>query len=234
MERVDNPEMARKIINHLAEQYNILDKREPNHLSSYIGCLTKTYFDSKPKAVLPTEQEVLLFLLGYGLQDTLTPADTTTPVLEKEGIIYRPDIVFPLMGNRLVEVKTTRRSAKHHFTEDAIPETWLVYMKGGCYICDKVVYDLAILYMMGNYAPPFPQLYYDTFYFTDEEIADNWTYILQRKATLDSAIENNTPPTPFEHCYLWECQHCRYNLVCKTLTGTLFDREEKTENGRDE
>lgn len=228
MKRVDNPEMARKIINHLASQYQILDTREPNHLSSYVGCLTRTFYDQQPSAMVPTEQEVMLFALGYGLQDVLTPPDANAPVYTKDGITYRPDLTFQEHGElKLVEVKTTRRSAKKHFTDDAIPETWLVYMKGGCYICDTTTYDLAILYMMGDYAPPFPQLYYDTFFFEAEEIAENWKYIWGRKIILDRALRDGQPPTPFKYCYDWECQYCRYNLVCRTLTGKLFETQEE-------
>jgi len=217
MKRLDNPELSRKILNHLANLYKIKEIREPNHLSSYIYCRTKGFLDQK-QAIEPTDEEVMLFALGYGLQDVLTPKDATAETHEFEGIMYRPDMTMTRAEvESLQELKTTRRSAKKHYVDDEIPLTWLAYMMGGCKIRGINQYDLIVLYMMGNYSPPFPQLYTDTFYFTDEEIEDNWAVIMFNKGVLDTALEINKPPTPFAHCYDWECKNCRYKLVCETL-----------------
>ncbi|KKL10019.1 hypothetical protein LCGC14_2560000 [marine sediment metagenome] len=217
MKRIDNPELKRKIIDHLADLYKIREVRDPNHLSSYITCRTKSFLDQKQTAD-PTDQEVLLFALGYGLQDVLTPPDASAPVIEKNGIIYRPDMI---LSNRLNEVKTTRKSAKYHYLDDALPVTWIEYMLGGCYMMDTVEYDLIILYMMGNYSPPFPDIYAETEQFSQDEIQDNWIKILQNKTVLDTALLTGVPPEPFKNCYEWECKYCRYQLVCQTLTRDL-------------
>ena len=240
MKRVDNPELNRKILNHLADLYKIKEVREPNHLSSYISCRTRGFFDQK-QAIEPTDEEVMLFALGYGLQDVLTPKDSQAKTYEYEGITYRPDMTLTVHRRdypeqlpyteltinipmqtvheveRLQELKTTRRSAKKHYIDEEIPVTWLAYMMGGCKIRQTNQYDLIVLYMMGNYAPPFPQLYTDTFYFTDEEIETNWGMVISNKVVLDSALAEGKPPTPFMHCYDWECNYCRYKLVCETL-----------------
>jgi len=217
LKRVENPELSRKILDHLASLYKIKEVREPNHLSSYVYCRTKGFLDQK-QAIEPTDEEVMLFALGYGLQDVLTPKDATAETYEFEGIIYRPDMTMTRGEvERLQELKTTRRSAKKHYIDEEIPVTWLAYMMGGCKIRDTNQYDLIVLYMMGGYSPPFPQLYTDTFYFTEEEIEDNWHTIKHNKEVLDSALEQNKPPTPFGHCYDWECKNCRYKLICETL-----------------
>ncbi len=215
MKRLDNPELKRRILTHLADQYNIMEVRAPNHLSSYVYCRTRTFLDQK-QATEPTEQEVMLFALGYGLQDVLTPKDAEAPIIERDGIIYSPDMI--LLG-RQNEIKTTRKSAKYHFTDDAMPETWLAYMEGGCYMMGTNEYDLIVLYMMGNYSPPFPQIYADTIVFEPQELDDNWQMILQNKAVLDYALTNNIPPTPFMHCHDWECKYCRNQLVCQSIAG---------------
>ena len=222
MRRVENPELQRKLLNHLASLYKIKEIREPNHLSSFISCRTKTFFDQK-QAIEPTDEEVMLFALGYGLQDILTPKDAHAKVYNLRGIIYRPDMSFEVSEAEieLLELKTTRKSAKLHYVDDAIPITWLTYMKGGCMITSTTSYDLAVLYMMGNYAPPFPQIYCDTFIFDKEELFSNWDMILANKKVLDESIITGTPPTPFSHCYDWECKYCRYKLMCETLVRTL-------------
>jgi len=222
MQRLENPELQRKLLNHLASQYKIKEIRESNHLSSYIGCRTKTFFDQQ-QAIDPTDQEVMLFALGYGLQDVLTPENARTEVWEYEGVIYRPDMTFEVSQSEvkvLTELKTTRKSAKHYIDE-SIPATWLTYMKGGCKIVGVYEYDLAVLYMMGNYAPPFPQIYCDTFIFTKDEIEENWQEIRKNKTVLDESLKAGMPPNPFQHCYEWECQYCRYKIMCEQLVKAL-------------
>ena len=226
IKRADNPELKRKILDHLASLYKIKEIREPNHLSSYVYCRTRGFFDQQ-QAIEPTDEEVMMFSLGYGLQDVLTPKDARAELHEFAGIIYRPDMTITRADvERLQELKTTRKSAKNHYMDDFIPVTWLAYMMGGCKIRSTNQYDLIVLYMMGNYAPPFPQLYADTFYFMDEEIEDNWNTIMINKAVLDSALAEGKPPTPFQHCYSWECTYCRYKLVCETLV-MLSDKQEE-------
>lgn len=213
MKRLDNPELKRKVLDHLANLYSIKEVRAPNHLSSFVYCRTKCFLDQK-QASVPNDEEVMLFALGYGLQDVLTPKDATAPVYERHGITYRPDFILSLRQN---EIKTTRKSAKNHFLDEYIPQTWLDYMMGGCYMMETSEYDLIVLYMMGDYKPPTPQLYCDTFYFDSVELEANWQKILERKRILDESLESGKPPIPFQNCYDWECQHCRFTLVCNAI-----------------
>lgn len=79
-------------------------------------------------------------------------------------------------------------------------------------------YDLIILYMMGNYSPPFPDIYAETELFELPEITDNWNNkIMPNKAVLDEALATGVPPEPFKNCYDFECRYCRYKLVCETI-----------------
>ncbi len=229
MKRIDNPELKRKILNHLSDLYKIKEVRESNHLSSYITCRTRSFLDQKQTAE-PTDEEVMLFALGYGLQDVITPKDASAPVIDKDGILYRPDMI---LSNRLNEIKTTRKSAKYHYMDDALPVTWIEYMLGGCYMMERTEYDLIILYMMGAYSPPFPQIYAETIQFDKDELDNNWQMILEHKVVLDDALATDTPPEPFRNCYDWECKYCRYQLVCQTLaraSGTTMSAEQVEED----
>ena len=228
MKRIDNPELKRKMLDHLANLYKIKEVRESGHLSSYVTCRTKSFLDQKQTAE-PTDQEVMLFALGYGLQDVLTPPDASAPVITKDGIIYSPDMI---LSARLNEIKTTRKSAKYHYMDDSLPVTWVDYMMGGCYMMERMEYDLIILYMMGDYSPPFPQVYAETVQFDIVEIEANWRKILTQKAILDYAIHSATPPEPFKNCYDWECKYCRYKLVCQTIarsSGVVMNEEQLEE-----
>ena len=227
MKRIDNPELKRKVLDHLANLYKIKEVREQGHLSSYVTCRTRSFLDQKQTAE-PTEMEVMLFALGYGLQDVLTPKDATAPVITKDSITYRPDMI---LSNRLNEIKTTRKSAKYHYMDDALPVTWLDYMMGGCYMMERTEYDLIILYMIGNYSPPFPDIYAETIKFDWAlELEPNWQKILTHKEVLDNAISTGNPPEPFKNCYDWECKYCRYSLVCQTIARTTSNEEQIEED----
>ena len=78
-------------------------------------------------------------------------------------------------------------------------------------------YELAVLYMLGNYRPPFPTIHSETLVFDDEELKDNWKYLLVRKEVYEEALAKNRPPQPFVHCKEWECKSCRYKLQCQAI-----------------
>jgi len=220
MERIPNPEMDRLILDHLADLYSIKRKREGIHLSTLIYCLTRSFFDQLAP-VEPTDMEVMLFSLGYGLQDVLTPKEAVTPVYEKDGITFSPDFQLNLVGQKkvtmsemvTVELKTTRMSSN----KEEFPETWLEYIMGGCYIRGINEYELSILHMLGNYRPPFPEIKSYKLIFEDEELRDNWDYLLSRKAIYEEALRTKKPPVPFTYCKDWECARCRYKLQCEAI-----------------
>jgi len=215
MERIPNPELDRLILDHLAEKYKIKQPREGIHLSTLVYCLTRSFFDTRG-AVEPTDEEVMLFSLGLGLQDVLTPAGAETPVYELDGIMFSPDFVLRIQSEQYCELKTTRMSLKR--AKEALPETWIEYIMGGCYMRQVNTYELSGLYMMGNYAPPFPQIYSETLRFTDEELLLNWDHIIQRRDDYLDCLAKNTPPTPYVYCKDWECNYCRHKMTCQVLT----------------
>lgn len=226
MQRIDNPELSRLILDHLASLYNIKRKREGIHLSTLVYCLTRSFFDQLAP-IEPTDEEVMLFSLGFGLQDVLTPKEAETPVYEKDGITFSPDFVlmveagkpqpFAAKGGtltpmKLVEIKTTRMSTNRDF-----PETWLEYIMGGCYMQGVNEYELSVLHMLGNYRPPFPEIKSYKLIFDDVELEENWYYLHGRKNIYTLALEDNKPPTPYAYCREWECKNCRYKMQCQAM-----------------
>jgi hypothetical protein len=211
MERIPNPEMEQYALDHIANLYNIRKVRDRIHLSTLIYCLTSSYFDFT-QPILPTEEEVMLFALGYGLQDVLTPQEAETPVFEKEGIVYSPDYLLQIDG-KYFEIKTTRMS----YDKPEYPETWIEYIMGGCYIRDINEYELVVLHMMGNWKPPFPKIRAETLRFDQEELLHNWYRTIGRRNMLLSSLEANHVPEPGKWCKDWECKYCRYKVVCDAL-----------------
>ena len=216
MNITENDELSRRLVDHLASLYGIREKREGIHLSTLIYCLKKQQMDAGEFNIVPTDEEVMLFALGWGLQDVLTPKDVETPTLEKDGIVYRPDMVFPL-DDYVIELKTTRMSGKKGDKRE-FPETWLKYMMGGCYITERNTYDLAVLWMMGNYAPPFPYIKSYRFEFTHDELVNNWQWLTHRFNIYKEALETGNKLPPYAYAEKWECEHCRYKMVCSAET----------------
>lgn len=211
MERIHNPEIEQYALKHLADLYNIRQQRQGIHLSTVIYCLTRAYFDFT-QYIQPTEEEVMLFALGYGLQDVLTPQEAEAPVFEKDGITYSPDFMLK-MNDTYFEIKTTRMSIDKGY----LPDTWIEYIMGGCYIRDINEYELVVLYMMGNWKPPFPKIYAETLKFNQEEILVNWWNIIGRRNQLIGHLNDRTPPIPMGWCKEWECKYCRYKIVCDAI-----------------
>jgi hypothetical protein len=218
MERILNTELDTLVMKHLTERFNLTHHRPVGefHLSSAVYCITRAFWESTAPCD-PTDEELMLFALGYGLQDVITPTGATAPTYIKDNIIYRPDFILKVGDTELGEIKTSRMSMKTLVA--ALPETWECYIKGGCYIREQLTYNLSVLLLMGNYAPPFPKLRSETLTFTSEEIADNWDRILERKMAYDVAIRDGTPPTPYQYCYDFECKNCRYGLMCEAVAG---------------
>ena len=203
--------MEQYALTHLSDLYNIRQQRQGIHLSTVIYCLTRAYFDFT-QYIQPTEEEVMLFALGYGLQDVLTPQEAEAPVFEKDGITYSPDFMLK-MDDTYFEIKTTRMSMDKGY----LPDTWIEYIMGGCYIRDITEYELVVLYMMGNWKPPFPKIYAETLKFDQEEILENWYNIIGRRDVLLHDLDAKRPPTPTLWCKEWECKYCRYKIVCDAI-----------------
>lgn len=214
--------MERLILDHLAELYNIKDRREGIHLSDIVYCLTKSFFNHK-QMIEPTDEEIMLFVIGLGLQDILTPKEAIVPMYEKDGITFSPDFRLKIGKSEFHELKTARLSMKTLL--ESLPETWLEYIKGGCFMRGVTSYELTVLLLMGTYAPPFPKLYSETLVFEEQELSDNWNEIVARKAVFDKALATNKPPTPGIWCKGWECPliptkkswSCRYSMQCSAI-----------------
>jgi hypothetical protein len=231
MEIVENNELSRIMLDHIADMYGIKTKREGVHVSTLLYCLKKQQMDNgaEETRLVPTDQEVMLFALGWGLQDVMTPKSAETPTLVKDGITYRPDFVFALK-DWVCELKTTRMSSTKGLMRQ-FPEGWVKYMKAGCLITERNTYDLTVLYILGNYKPPFPEIKSYRFTFTEEELRDNWTWILERKAIYDYAMSTGTiklPPYTFNEA--WECKNCRYALICDAESKALKLEKKIDEN----
>ena len=221
MKRTINPELDRIILDALSKRYKLTEKREGIHLSTLVYCLTKSYFDLR-SPIDPTDTELLLFATGYGLQEVMFPANEQ--VFEKDGIIYRPDGTLPILVNgttKLIEIKSTRSGTKR-YQEGSLPETWVTYMMGGCYIMGTTIYDLGVIYLSER---PHAKIISETIEFEQDELETNWSWLLTRRDMYKESLDNDTPITPFTTAKDWMCNNCRYINVCNALK-VMSDKEQ--------
>lgn len=209
MLRVPSPEFNRIVLDAISEKYKLALPREGIHLSTLVYCLTKSFLDTQAPPE-PSDIEIMLFATGYGLQDVMTPKLASTPTIEKDSIIYRPDF---LLDDRLCEIKTTRAGAKR-YTKGDYPQTWIEYIMGGCYITGKDTYYLSVLYISER---PVPVIQSEVLTFEHEELLTNWGRLTERMGIYKVALVTNVPPTPFTYNKKWECDNCRHHTLCDTI-----------------
>jgi hypothetical protein len=226
MEIKENPRVKATALKYMREKY--LTPKPFPHVAELIYCLTKSYFD-RTDPIPPQDNEVLLFAIGFGLEKVMLPKDYESKSKQIDGIYYTPDLV---LEGETTEIKTTRMK----YTEGSIkvPETWLQQTKSYCHCENTNSMNLAILHITGNYRPPFPLVAGYTVHFTNDELENNWKYILFRKGVLADAIGKSIMPAPYSFCQIeWECEHCRYKLRCQSLSAMSNEvrKDESEEEG---
>lgn len=196
-----NPELKETIYSSIRSA--VAKEREGIHLSDLIYCSRKAYFRKMGLSPKPTNEQCVLWMTGYAFQAFMFPLDEEVPVII-DGIHCTPDIP------RGIEVKSTRQSSRRFEFESM--RHWQRQILGYCKALNKLEYDLVVMFVCGNYAPPFPDIDCWHIEATQEEVETNWTEVLQRAVKLQIAIESNFPPEP--DCEPWEGGYCECVDLC--------------------
>lgn len=196
-----NSEMKEIIYNNI--RATMTKERTGIHLSDLIYCIRKPYFRKMGLSSLPSNELCVLWMTGYAFQAYMFPLDEEITI-QVDGINCTPDI---LSG---IEVKSTRQSSRKFSLEDM--GHWKRQILGYCKALNKLEYDLVVLFLMGNYAPPFPDI--DCWHIgtTVEEVEDNWQEILTKRNILEEALKIGIPPEP--DCEDWEWSYCENIGMC--------------------
>lgn len=197
-----NPKLREEIYNNI--RATVTKERTGIHLSDLIYCSRKAYFRKLGLAPPPSNELCVLWMTGYAFQTYMFPHDEEVPVLV-DGINCTPDIPSG------IEVKSTRMSSKK-FDLDKVTQ-YKRQILGYCKALNKLEYDLVVLFVCGNYAPPFPDVDCWHIQTTQEEVDANWDEVLQRAVKLQLALDNQVPPEP--DCMDWEWEYCENVESCK-------------------
>uniref|UniRef100_A0A6M3K6U5 PD-(D/E)XK nuclease superfamily protein n=1 Tax=viral metagenome TaxID=1070528 RepID=A0A6M3K6U5_9ZZZZ len=214
MEITPNPDMELEMLSWIDKRFQLSKPRTGMHMSTLINCLTRSYLDQYSPMPL-TKLELLYFSLGFGLQDTIAPTDSTETIHEFSGVTFRPDFEMPKLATEediLGEIKTTRKRVKSIQVARDLPDSWARYMMGVCKASGKLTYELAILHMIE------PDLCCWHVDFSQEEVDMNWDWIMMRKAVWLRCIAESRIPTPYLYCESWECKRCRFAIICEGLS----------------
>jgi CRISPR/Cas system-associated exonuclease Cas4 (RecB family) len=197
------PEFIDTLLQNLKEHFKLLHQREGIHLTDCLLCLRKAYWD-KVDALPPTEDELLYFILGLGLQEVLHLASTVGETeMKLDGILLNPD--FETVKGTPVELKTTRIGRKRLDSHD-FPQHWIKQLMGYCYGLKVTEGELLIFTLIH------PELLNYHIEFTSRELGENWGMVLGNVEILKIALSTHTLPTRTSED--WLCKDCRYRLRC--------------------
>lgn len=174
-------------------------------VTDLLSCLTKSFFNQMGQHKLEhTLQTKVFFFVGLGLERALLGGRKEKELVgNTDGIWWHVDSV----DNGLVELKSTRTSKKKH-TEEGFSQNWMTQVKSYCKAVGVLEVDLAVVYLI--------QADFEVYHltFTQEEIDENWEWMLERKRIWDIAIRDDKAPTSFAYNQDWECKDCQYKLIC--------------------
>jgi hypothetical protein len=182
----------------------VVKDRSGIHISDLIYCLRKAYFRKMKLSPPPSNELCLLWLTGYSFQAYMFPSDKEITSIV-DGVNCTPDIPTG------IEVKSTRQSVRNFDFSTNIG--WQRQILGYCKALGKLEYDLVVMFVCGNYAPPFPSIGCWHICVEQEEVDANWSNVIEGKHLLESALESGIPPEPA--CQDWEWEYCENVEMCE-------------------
>lgn len=202
MKITNDPSLRQQVYDNVRAQ--VVKDRPGIHVSDLIYCTRKAYYRRLGLSPQPGDDTTILWLTGYAFQEYMYPLDEEIPII-CDGIICTPDIA------RGIEVKTTR-SSMSRFDPYSMGH-WHRQILAYCKALDRLEYDLVVLFICGNYSPPFPALDCWHIQVTQEEVDSNWEQLLARKQLLEKALWEKMIPDPNPED--WEGNFCESVDLCQ-------------------
>ena len=212
-----NEPLEQELLQEIDDSMYDGDRAQPS-VSGMIYCLTRTFYENN--LILPnekgelrvkhTDEQILLFITGLGLEKTILTGRQISEAGETEGIQWHVDHYG--LDDKFIEVKSTRGSSK---TSDDISDGWKRQILAYFYVKGISEGDLAILHLMGSYNPPFPQFRVWHLEADQQEIVENWEWIKARAEVYKQAVATGEAPTPYKFNMDWECKNCNWKGLCE-------------------
>jgi len=207
-----DPRLQHELEDRVRSKY--ISSRDDLHVTDLIRCLTATYYDKVDP--LPFEdQSVMFFAIGFALEEVMLRNGAEKPQVEEvDGIVMTEDYIS-LSGNVGVDLKTTRMRLDKDtgIPTYGWPESWIKQFMAYARKRGSLYYSVAVIELIAA------KLTCGTFTFTQEELDDNWKYMLERRDIYTDAMFQAEPPESFKYNEDWECKNktstCRYLMRCQ-------------------
>ena len=200
------------------------------HGYDLIFCNYKFKFRSEKKNPPVDDRTLLLYWMGHAFQYFLVPSKienifpsfvfSEPKEYVLDGVPLTPDIVNLKLDKitlALGELKTTRAN-KDKFSPQESPH-YLEQIINYCKVLDLLDGALIVLFICGNYAPPFPSLKSWHIWFTKKEVNENWEKELEKKAILEECQKSGGFPTKHFMAFSAECKFCECKEICPKKNG---------------
>jgi len=188
----------------------IKEEREGISVTGLLYCLTKNFYQKQVDNAKPDRKTLLFFTTGLALEkvilDGVMQGYQKPTEGEYEGIAFHTDSFDPITG--VDEFKSTRKKMTDLPTGDDLGVEWHRQFKAYCKMHNVTKGRFIVLQVI------YPDLYAFDCEYTQEEIDENWDYILARKELYESFAEKGERPTPFTTNQEWECRNCTYKMIC--------------------
>lgn len=240
MEIIEAPLFRQQLLDYIAKKQ--FRERTGVHQGDLVYCLNKTA-RAKMNPVELTDEELLIFSLGFATQNYLTGKDDDEPEIEVDGIKVTLDALTQggIEGSKSVkkrlsvqkpyvpwECKATYQSSNKPI-EDNIH--WLRQCMAQCYVTGTTVAYLSRFQLMGNWSWIFsrdpeikaaskrPTLGAWYLKFTQKELDANWAWLKERKVLFEAILETGKylpKVIALASGQTWECKYCKCQLLeCK-------------------
>jgi len=174
--------------------------REGYHVTDLIYCIRKKYYDIIAGEFELSERSAIATTVGTSIHRAIQRDEIMTEVrVEKDGIVGTVDEIY---GDAIVEYKSTRGVVEPK-------ENWVYQCMAYCYMTGKKIAYLVVVDVIRADITVF-KLKFD-----DDELRENWNWIVARKTILEQCLKNkNPPPIEMSKVYDWECKICRWRDIC--------------------
>lgn len=182
------------------------------HLSDLDLCLFKTFYRLTREDIPPiSDQAALKFARGRAIE-RLVGAEVDP--IEHDGILLTPDGICPWGPYEFKSVNTDSSKFSPNTAKNGVYKHWTQRLLGYLTAMDTDRITLAIYFQSGNTQShkygmagrEAVSLYTYEGVATEDEKAENWARILDRKHALEAAINDGTPiPEAYGAKETWEC-----------------------------
>ncbi len=206
MKIIEDEKIKGEVMSGLSEEF----KRERWHVTDGIYCPRKVFFRRIGVKEPFREEFTLIRLFGKALHILLEVYKYKEVRVEKDGIIGTIDMI----RDKPVEIYTTRKSLKNEKEVEKAFSYKIKQLGAYCYMTNSSYGYLVVLYIAGDYKPPFPILKVYRIYFEEEELEKIWNEINRRIKLIAVSIKDRSVPE--EKGESWECEYCPYKSLCES------------------